>query len=153
MADAPRIVIPAKPAFKAAEVCELVGIQPYVLRSWESEFPDLGVSKTPGGPRVYRPKDVERVIRIHELVFSEGLTLSGVRRRFEAEQPEPDAADLLPFDEAPGKVPPVAFNDATRAQILKLKQELRSLLDLLDDRRSQVQPVASGGGRRRARQS
>ena len=153
MADAPRVVIPDKPAFKAAEVCELVGIQPYVLRSWESEFPDLGVSKTPGGPRVYRRADVERVVRIHDLVFSEGLTLSGVRRKFESEAPQPDdAADLLPFDEDPTAV---LLNDATRAQVLKLKQELRSLLDLLDERaddhvRVAARDAASGRGPQRA---
>lgn len=131
MSDAPHVAIPDKPAFKAAEVCELIGIQPYVLRSWESEFPDLGVSKTPGGPRVYRRADVERIVRIHELVFSEGLTLAGVRRRFDAESPRADeTADLLALA-ADGAV---QFDDATRAQILKLKQELRSLLELLDER-------------------
>lgn len=82
-------LIPDKPAFKAGEVCEIAQIQPYVLRSWESEFPDLGLSKTRGGPRVYRRADVERVLRIRELVFTEGLTLAGVRRRFESEQPAP----------------------------------------------------------------
>ena len=89
MADAPSVTIPDKPAFKASEVCELAQIQPYVLRSWESEFPELGLSKTPGGPRIYRRTDVERVLRIRDLVFTEGLTLSGVRRRFDAEQPQP----------------------------------------------------------------
>lgn len=146
MADASRVVIPDKPAFKAAEVCELVGIQPYVLRSWESEFPDLGVSKTPGGPRVYRKTDVERVVRIHDLVFSEGLTLSGVRRRFEAEAPAPDAVELLPFE-----APQAAFDDVTRAQILKLKQELRSLLDLIDHRGEPLPVASSAPGRRRAK--
>lgn len=154
MAEAPRVVIPDKPAFKAAEVCELAGIQPYVLRSWESEFPDLGVSRTPGGPRVYRRADVERVLRIHDLVFDEGLTLSGVRRRFEAESspPEDDAADLLPFAaEAPAHD---VYNDATRAQILKLKQDLRSLLDLLDDRSSdtfRLAPRQASAGRKAGR--
>jgi DNA-binding transcriptional MerR regulator len=154
MAEAPRVVIPDKPAFKAAEVCELAGIQPYVLRSWESEFPDLGVSRTPGGPRVYRRADVERVLRIHDLVFAEGLTLSGVRRRFEAESspPEDDAADLLPFAaEAPAHD---VYNDATRAQILKLKQDLRSLLDLLDDRSSdafRLAPRQASAGRKAGR--
>lgn len=133
MADAPCVVIPDKAAFKAAEVCELVGIPPYVLRSWESEFADLGVSKTPGGPRIYRRADVERVVRIHDMVFSEGLTLSGVRRRFESEAPQPDEADdLLALAEQPTMS--VEYNDATRAQILKIKQELKSLLTLLDDR-------------------
>ena len=96
MADSPSVTIPDKPAFKAGEVCELAQIQPYVLRSWESEFPDLGLSKTPGGPRIYRRVDVERVLRIRDLVFIEGLTMSGVRRRFEAEQPQPQD-DLFAF--------------------------------------------------------
>ncbi len=147
MADAPRVVIPDKPAFKAAEVCDLVGIQPYVLRSWESEFPDLGVSRMPGGPRVYRRADVERVVRIRDLVFSEGLTLSGVRRQFESEAPRADEdGDLLPFDES---APAAQFNDATRAQVLKLKQELRSLLDLLDDRQASPLHLSAGPSRGR----
>src|SRR4029450_2422737 len=48
------IVVPNRPAFKASEVCEIAQVQPYVLRSWENEFPELGVSRTPGGPRGYR---------------------------------------------------------------------------------------------------
>ncbi len=79
------VTIPDRPAFKAAEVCEIAKVQPYVLRSWESEFPDLGVARTPGGPRVYRKADVERVLRIRHLVFGEGLTLAGVRRRLDTE--------------------------------------------------------------------
>jgi len=71
------ITIPDRPAFKAAEVCEIARLQPYVLRSWESEFPDLGIARTPGGPRVYRKSDVERVLQIRQLVFHDGLTLAG----------------------------------------------------------------------------
>ena len=56
------IVIPDKPAFKAAEVCELLRVPAYVLRSWENEFRDLGVSKTVSGPRVYRREDVARAL-------------------------------------------------------------------------------------------
>ena len=54
----PQVEIPKRALFKAAEVCDLVKVQPYVLRSWESEFPSLGVAKTPGAPRVYRRADV-----------------------------------------------------------------------------------------------
>ena len=50
----PDLEIPKRALFKASEVCEIASVQPYVLRSWESEFPDLGVSKGNGGPRVYR---------------------------------------------------------------------------------------------------
>ncbi len=84
MAD---VEIPKRALFKASEVCEIAGVQPYVLRSWESEFPDLGVSKSAGGPRIYRRADVERVLRIKQLVFADGLTLAGVRRRIDEEAP------------------------------------------------------------------
>ena len=83
------VVIPDRAAFKASEVCDLAQLQPYVLRSWENEFSDLGVSRTPGGPRVYRRADVERVLQIRHLVLSEGLTLAGVRRELEGAGPTP----------------------------------------------------------------
>ena len=53
------VEIPDRPFFKAAEVCDLVKVQPYVLRSWEAEFKDLGVAKGTTGTRVYRREDVE----------------------------------------------------------------------------------------------
>src|SRR4029079_4785888 len=56
------IDIPHRALFKAAEVGDLVKVQPYVLRSWESEFPELGVAKNAGSPRVYRRSDVEQVL-------------------------------------------------------------------------------------------
>jgi DNA-binding transcriptional MerR regulator len=63
------IEIPKRALFKASEVCELLHVQPYVLRSWESEFQDLGVAKAPGSPRVYRRQDVEQVLRIKHLLL------------------------------------------------------------------------------------
>ena len=101
MADIPvQVEIPKRALFKAAEVCELVKVQPYVLRSWEAEFPDLGVAKTEGGPRLYRRPDVERVLRIKHLLFVDGLTLAGARRKMQEEHGSPDpnspALDTLP---------------------------------------------------------
>ena len=75
--------IPNRSLFRAAEVCEVARIQPYVLRTWEMEFPHLGVVKNAGGRRVYRRSDVAQVLRIRQLVFEEGLTLAGARRRLE----------------------------------------------------------------------
>ena len=68
-------------------MCEIAQVQPYVLRTWEAEFPDLGVKKTEGGPRVYRRADLEFVLRIKHLLFVEGLTLAGARRKLQEEQP------------------------------------------------------------------
>jgi len=73
------VEIPNRSVFRAAEVCELASVPPYVLRGWEAEFPDLGVSKS-GGARVYRRADVERVLRLKHLILNEGLTLAGARK-------------------------------------------------------------------------
>ena len=85
------VEIPNRSLFRQPEVCEIAKVQPYVLRSWEAEFPDLGVAKTAGGPRVYRRVDVERVLRLKHLLYVEGLTLAGARRKLSEEQPDPAA--------------------------------------------------------------
>lgn len=117
--------IPDRPLFKAAEVCELAKIQPYVLRSWEAEFKDLGVAKSGSSTRVYRRGDVERVLRIRHLLLIEGLTLAGVRRRLEQEAEPPLEEQVPEAVQAP-------MASATRARIGDVKRGLRSLLDLLD---------------------
>jgi DNA-binding transcriptional MerR regulator len=85
--------IPNRPVFRSQEVCEIAQVPPYVLKSWEAEFPDLGAAKTPNGQRMYRRADVERVLRLKHLIIGEGLTLSGARRRLAEEgaipAPEP----------------------------------------------------------------
>lgn len=137
MADT-RATIPDRGLFKAAEVCEIAGVQPYVLRSWELEFPSIGTSKSPGGPRLYRKADVERILRIKDLVFTEGLTLAGARRRIE----EDDAP------EAPEAEPQVA-TPAAREKIGQIKDGLRALLEMLDGspvRKSGVWPPAAQAG-------
>src|SRR6476661_5567308 len=116
------IDIPNRALFKAAEVCDLVKVQPYVLRSWESEFPDLGVAKTAGGPRVYRRADVEQVLRIKRLLLVEGLTLAGARRRLE-EETAPVAANAPAIDELIGQ--------NARERLTEVKRGLRSILSLL----------------------
>ncbi len=113
---------------KAGEVCELAQLQPYVLRTWELEFPDLGVAKTPGGPRMYRRTDVDRVLRIKQLVFGDGLTLAGARRKIEEERTPP--SDELPFDDEPEARSRKLPADARR-RIVRVRDELRSLLALL----------------------
>lgn len=77
--------IPRRPSFRSSEVCQIAGIKPYVLRSWEQEIANLGKGKG-DGPRVYRRADVERVLRLKQLTYKEGLTLAGARRRLEEEQ-------------------------------------------------------------------
>jgi len=80
--------------YKAGEVCELLQVQPYVLRSWEKEFPGIGVQKSPESPRLYRQSDVEHVQRIKQLVFGEGLTVAGARRKLESMAPAVSAVSV-----------------------------------------------------------
>ncbi|MGE3957738.1 MAG: MerR family transcriptional regulator [Vicinamibacterales bacterium] len=138
----PQVDIPNRPLFKASEVCDLAKVQPYVLRSWEAEFKDLGVSKSGSTTRVYRREDVERVLRIKHLLLIEGLTLAGVRRKLE-EETEP----ALEFDPPPAAAVVPGLSAEARERIGVVRQGLRSLLDLLDAPRPARQAdVATAAG-------
>jgi DNA-binding transcriptional MerR regulator len=117
-----QVEIPKRALFKPAEVCDLAKVQPYVLRSWEAEFPDLGVAKSAGAPRMYRRNDVEQVLRIKHLLLVEGLTLAGARRRLEGEG-APVAADEPVIDALIGQ--------NARERLTTVKRGLQSILDLL----------------------
>lgn len=153
--------IPNKLFFKIGEVCELTDIQPYVLRYWETEFPTLAPAKNSSGQRIYRRRDIETVIRIKELLYGEGFTVAGARKKIEQEQagridtPVPPAALEHAFEgtEPDTKIgptpsaaairaamahpptsgePAVARDDKTRAILQEVKEELRALLKVLD---------------------
>jgi DNA-binding transcriptional MerR regulator len=119
------VEIPNRSLFRQPEVCEIAQVQAYVLRSWEAEFPELGVVKTAGGPRVYRRADLEFVLRIKHLLFVEGLTLAGARRKLVEEQPNAkgDGAGLEELDALLG-------SDA-RERILQVKRGLREIAAML----------------------
>ena len=112
--------------YKAADVCESTGLQPYVLRSWEKEFPGIGVQRSQDSPRLYRQSDVEQVLRIKQLVFGEGLTLAGARRRLE--EASPRLADVREAEMA--EVLDTLGADA-RERIAMVRSGLRSILDVL----------------------
>jgi DNA-binding transcriptional MerR regulator len=132
--------IPSKRFFKIGEVCEITDTQPYVLRYWESEFPALAPAKNSSGQRIYRRKDIETVLRIKQLLYEEGFTIAGAKKRLEAEiggrGTTPSAMASLPetvvrnVEDAASTV--VSGADDTRALLLELREELRGILTLLD---------------------
>jgi len=125
------VSIPNRPAFRAQEVCEIANVQPYVLRGWEAEFADLGVARTPSGPRVYSRADVERVLRLKHLIQVEGLTLSGARRRLEEEAlPEEFPGEVAATPTAPVVVS--ALDDDARGHLREVRQGLQWILKTLD---------------------
>lgn len=125
--------------YRAADVCASTGLQPYVLRSWEKEFPGIGVQKSQDSPRLYRQSDVEQVLRIKELVFGEGLTLSGARKRLEA--PRTDSAESVEAAEM-AEVLDTLGADA-RARIGSVRNGLRSILDVLSQSPGSVAVAAT----------
>jgi DNA-binding transcriptional MerR regulator len=100
--------IPDKLYFKIGEVSELLGVEPYVLRYWETEFPVLSPKKSGAGHRLYRRKDVELLLRIKHLLYEKRFTIEGARQSLQTEskttkpkalkrvQQELFAADPLP---------------------------------------------------------
>lgn len=110
--------------FKSPDVCAMAQLQPYVLRSWEAEFPGLGQPASAGGGRIYRRADVDLVLRIKQLVFGEGLTLAGARRRLEEERQ--DADDTI----AVAAVDDV-LDGAAKTQLRQVRSGLEAILSML----------------------
>jgi DNA-binding transcriptional MerR regulator len=131
--------IPNKLFFKIGEVCEITDTQPYVLRYWESEFPALAPAKNSSGQRIYRRKDIETVLRIKQLLYEEGFTIAGAKKRLEAEiggrgaTPSTMASlpDTVVTNVAVGAAPAEPGVD-TRAVLLEVRDHLRGILTLLD---------------------
>jgi len=119
--------IPNRPVFRSQEVCEIAQVQPYVLRSWEAEFPDLGVSKTSSGPRVYRRGDVERVLRLKHLLFVDGLTLAGARKRLHEEGAGPPTEESVADEDVAAML-----DEAMRDGLRDVKRGLQWVLGVLD---------------------
>jgi len=79
------IVIPEKLYFRIGEVASLCKLPAYVLRFWETEFPQLKPVKSSTGQRMYRRKEVEIVVRIKQLLYEEGFTIAGARQQLRVE--------------------------------------------------------------------
>ncbi len=131
--------IPNKLFFKIGEVCEITDTQPYVLRYWESEFPALAPAKNSSGQRIYRRKDIETVLRIKQLLYEEGFTIAGAKKRLETELggrgTTPSTMANLPetvVTNVEVAAAPAAPADNTRAVLLEVRDHLRGILTLLD---------------------
>ena len=107
--------------YKIGEVCKVADLQPYVLRYWETEFPQLSPNKSGGGQRLYTKRELDIILRIKELLYREGFTIAGAKKKLETDLSETATE-------------PVAGAPAPRVSqdgLAKVKRELRELLDLL----------------------
>lgn len=79
--------VPKKLYYKIREVCEIASVEAHVLRFWESEFPALAPPKSRKGQRTYRPRDIELVLEIRQLLYEDGYTIAGARKRMGMREP------------------------------------------------------------------
>ncbi|AEP12578.1 MULTISPECIES: MerR family transcriptional regulator [Chloracidobacterium] len=139
-----KVSIPDKLYFKIGEVCEIVGVEPHVLRYWEQEFPQLAPQKSAAGQRLYRRKDVEIALRIKTLREDEGFTIAGAKKRLSAERaaagrlkvvpierPAETTADTGPAEETPPTPKATLTPSEALATLRQIRTGLEDILTLL----------------------
>lgn len=117
------IIIPDKLYFRIGEVASLCRLPAYVLRFWETEFPQLKPVKSSTGQRMYRKRDVESVVRIKKLLYEDGFTIAGARVQLREEIKSDRSQAALPFPVNPS------------ASVAHLRHELQQILHILSARR------------------
>lgn len=144
--------IPDRLYFKISDVAQLCGVETYVLRFWETQFPQLKPNKSGTGQRLYRRRDVEMALEIKRLVHAEGYTIAGARavleqgQRRQAVRQSPQGN--LPLSGDQGK-----RLDAVAAAIGRARAELREIAGMLASpapqpvrRRSRLAPIRAASG-------
>lgn len=122
-AKSAEIVIPEKLYFRIGEVAELCRLPAYVLRFWETEFPQLKPVKSNTGQRMYRRKDVENVLRIKKLLYEEGFTIAGARQHLRSDS------------KIDKKQVPLPFPTRSTPDLRYIRQGLNEILTMLSPRR------------------
>jgi DNA-binding transcriptional MerR regulator len=115
--------IPDKLYFRIGEVARLCAVPAYVLRFWESEFPQLHPNKSGTGQRLYRKRDVEAALHIKQLLYDEGYTIAGARQVFQSQARKKNGQPDLPLPKAKSNTP--------EQRLSRVRTELRDLLGLL----------------------
>lgn len=123
--------IPDKLYFRIGEVARLCEVPAYVLRFWESEFPQLKPNKGGTGQRLYRRRDVEMALRVKTLLYDEGYTIAGARQAFKAELRSSRDPQLALAGSAPGTPGEPSTDTVSTHHLLALQKDLRELHTLL----------------------
>lgn len=115
-----QVELPNKLYFRIGEVARIVGVKPYVLRYWETEFSILRPGKTPSRHRLYRRRDVEILLEIKHLLYEEGFTIAGAKKRLK----ERERDEHLPLSS------PVDY----RQELHAIQEDLRALHKILSEK-------------------
>lgn len=115
------MVTSGKTYYSISEVCGQIGVEPHVLRYWESEFPQLHPKKNRAGNRAYRDKDIEIIKTIRNLLYGEGYTIPGAKRKLAGSRSPAGDGEQTKLD--PGT--------SDKSSISEVKKELKEILSLL----------------------
>lgn len=115
--------LPAKLYYRIGEVAGIVGVEPHVLRYWETEFRSIRPQKSAKGQRVYSRRDVETLLKVKELLYSHRFTIAGARRKLREGGIEPPPPDAGASSEEAQRM---------RAALVEIRGELLALMDELD---------------------
>lgn len=124
--------IPNKMYFRIGEVAEIIGVKPYVLRYWETEFPDIKPSKSKSDQRLYKRRDVETLVMIKHLLYDEKFTISGARDHLKGTLKASrgtESADTSPAAAAPVQA---ANNQPAKKQAVETKKILAKIKNDLE---------------------
>lgn len=116
--------IPDKLYFRVGEVSRLIGVEPYVLRFWETEFPALSPKKSGRGHRLYRRKDVELFLEIKHLLYEKRFTIEGARKSLKLKVKQPARKTAKPARQA-------GLFDSSSPALEEIRKELVDILRLL----------------------
>ena len=125
---------PKKLYYKIREASKIVGVESYVLRFWETQFPMLMPPKTKSGQRIYRPKDIELLLEIRKLLYEEGFTIAGARKKLASggrAAARVDGAETGATAADTGKSAQ-PLPEPVSEPLSKVKSELENILTLLD---------------------
>jgi DNA-binding transcriptional MerR regulator len=122
---------PKKLYYKIGEVCEILGVEPYVLRYWESEFRNLAPPKNKSGQRTYRPKDIQLLLQIRKLLYEDGFTIAGARKQLGTAEPPRPRRSPAKHRSRTTPEPPVSSRSPNR-KLDEVRLELENILTLLD---------------------
>jgi len=137
--------VPVKLYYRIGEVSQIVGVEPHVLRYWETEFRSIRPQKSRKGQRIYSRRDVDKLLKVRDLLYTHGFTIAGARRRLREggeTDAEPEAAPSVAVEvtAAPAPAPAVDMPTAqepsaevrSRAALVELRQQIIAMLQEFD---------------------
>jgi DNA-binding transcriptional MerR regulator len=134
--------LPVKLYYRIGEVSEIVGVEPHVLRYWETEFRSIRPQKSRKGQRIYSRRDVDKLLKVKDLLYSHGFTIAGARKRLREGGAEPEQAVLaVAVAGAPEVQRPGAH---LRAALAEIRRDVVALLAELDNPSLEVSNHSQG---------